>query len=92
MSLPFWATAHQPDWYYNDEVVYAEYFTSLRIKDDTGLSLTEFFELDYYLATKIIQQAVKRAEKEMEEERKRREAEFIKQRHLDTKKRLKNVR
>lgn len=83
-----WGICFQKDWAYNDISLYSDYFINLRIAELTNLSLVEFLNLDYYFAIEIIDKAVKKAEKELEEERKRKEEEERKRSSAEMKQRL----
>lgn len=68
---PLLPILHQEEYEYDDVYRYVSYHRNLRMKDSTGIGLTEFLNLDYSLAIHILNEEIKRAEKEMEEERKR---------------------
>lgn len=92
MKSPNWGVFYQPGWYYCDEETYAEAFISLRMAEQTNLSLAEFFNLDFFFANQLIKRATERAEKEIEQEKKRKEEEIRKMEKEKIKERMQRAR
>lgn len=68
---PLFGVTYEKDFDYNDETLYSDYFRNLKIADGSGLSLKEFFDLPFDLATDILDKEITRAEKEIKEEKTR---------------------
>lgn len=68
---PLFGVVYEKDFDYNDEFLYSDYFRNLKITEASGLSLTEFLELPFDLATDILDKEISRAEKEIKEEKTR---------------------
>lgn len=92
LKSPNWGLLHQTEWHFCDEETYSEAFVSLRIAEQTNLSLLEFLNLDFYFANYLIKRATERAEKEIEQEKKRKEEEMRKLEREKNKERMQRIR
>lgn len=71
---PLSAITYQKTWHYNDESMYIDYFRNLKMTESIGGSVGDFLNLPYDTAIDILDKEIKRAEKEIKEEKERQRA------------------